>query len=80
MLGGVTLASYQAPPLRYLYLFLNNKTAQLKVENLAQTTFGLSPTSFRAPHISVALLKVAKTNTLRPHVLICSVLSNANTV
>jgi hypothetical protein len=31
----------------------NNKTAWLKVENSAQTTFRFSPVSFRAPRISI---------------------------
>jgi hypothetical protein len=33
-----------------MYFFDNNKTAKLKVKNLAQTTFRLSPVSFHAPH------------------------------
>jgi hypothetical protein len=33
----------------YLAIELITKTAQLKVENLAQTTFRFSPVSFRAP-------------------------------
>ncbi len=35
----------------YLLMFLLSKTAQLKVENLAQTTFRFSPVIYRAPRI-----------------------------
>ncbi len=37
----------------YLAIALIIKTAQLKVENLAQTTFRFSPVSFRAPRCKI---------------------------